>query len=107
MTALENPVIQADVAILPLGTANPGLAEYVIASAQVLKRFPSLLVQVNPLSTTVEGPWEDVMEAIRLMHEAPFLEGAFRVSTTIRIDDRRDLRHSMAEKVLKIEGALG
>ena len=41
------------------------------------------------------------------MHETPFMAGAVRVSTLIKIDDRRDRgEHSMAGKVRSVEEKL-
>ncbi|PHJ39914.1 hypothetical protein P378_00475 [Desulforamulus profundi] len=46
------------------------------------------------------------MELVRQMHEQPFLAGATRVSTTIRIDDRRDKEGTMQGKVASVETKL-
>jgi uncharacterized protein YqgV (UPF0045/DUF77 family) len=41
------------------------------------------------------------------MHESPFDAGAVRVSTLIKIDDRRDREcHSMSGKVASVENKL-
>jgi uncharacterized protein YqgV (UPF0045/DUF77 family) len=41
------------------------------------------------------------------MHEAPFASGVSRVSTLIKIDDRRNLAsHSMAGKIRSVEEKL-
>jgi uncharacterized protein YqgV (UPF0045/DUF77 family) len=41
------------------------------------------------------------------MHEVPFTEGALRVSTLIKIDDRRDKDHSIEGKVRSVREKLG
>ncbi|NEU63087.1 hypothetical protein G3352_19610 [Paenibacillus sp. ALJ109b] len=41
-------------------------------------------------STIIEGLLNEVFTAIAALHEAPFLSGAQRVSTSVKIDDRRD-----------------
>ena len=40
------------------------------------------------------------------MHEVPFEKGALRVSTMVKIDDRRDKPASMHQKVKSVEDKL-
>ncbi len=42
----------------------------------------------------------------RRMHEQPFAEGAVRVSTSIKIDDRRDKASSIEGKVRSVKEKL-
>ena len=51
------------------------------------------------MGTVMEGPLDKVLEVARLLHEVPFNKGAFRVMTTLKIDDRRDKVSTMAGKV--------
>jgi uncharacterized protein YqgV (UPF0045/DUF77 family) len=37
------------------------------------------------------------------MHEHPFTQGAVRVSTLIKVDDRRDKEHTIAGKMRSVE----
>ena len=55
--------------------------------------------QLTAMGTIIEGDLDRVLEVVRKMHEHPFTQGALRVSTSIRIDDRRD-------KVATIEGKM-
>jgi uncharacterized protein YqgV (UPF0045/DUF77 family) len=41
------------------------------------------------------------------MHEQPFLQGVVRVSTSIRIDDRRDKKGTIEGKVRSVREKLG
>ena len=38
-----------------------------------------------------------------MAHEAVFNEGAQRVSTSVKIDDRRDKKETLEEKVLSVK----
>ena len=59
------------------------------------------------MGTVIEGDLDSVLRVIRQMHEAPFKAGALRVSTLIKIDDRRDHpEHTMAEKIRAVEEKL-
>lgn len=93
------PYVLADVTIVPLGTANTSISSYVAACDQLLRQFPDVKYRLNAMSTTLEGELDRVLELIRRMHEAPFAQGVRRVSTTVRIDDRRDARGSIEGKI--------
>ncbi len=94
-----------EVSITPLGTADPGVSRYVAGCLQVL-RESGLTHQLTPMGTIIEGDLDDIFRVIRRMHEAPFAAGAVRVSTLIKVDDRRDRPHSMAGKVRSVEEKL-
>lgn len=95
-----------EVSITPLGTGTPGVSRYVAGCMQVL-RASGLKHQLTPMGTIIEGDTDAILEVIRRMHEVPFDAGAVRVSTLIKIDDRRDLaEHTMAGKVRSVEGKL-
>jgi uncharacterized protein (TIGR00106 family) len=92
----------AEVTVVPLGTASTSLSAYVAEVEKVLKKFPRLKSLLTPMSTILEGEMADVLEALKAMHEAPFRLGALRVSTTLRIDDRRDKAATMAGKIAAV-----
>ncbi|MDD8012070.1 MAG: MTH1187 family thiamine-binding protein [Acidobacteriota bacterium] len=98
--------VVAEVTVVPLGTASPSLSAYVAAVEKVLKKFPRLKSMLTPMSTVLEGEMDEVVEAVKAMHEAPFRMGALRVSTTLRIDDRRDKKISMKSKLAAVRKKL-
>lgn len=92
-----------EVSITPLGTGEPGVSRYVAGCLRVV-RESGLKHQLTPMGTILEGELDDILRVIRRMHENPFEAGAARVSTLIKIDDRRDLSdHTMAGKVASVE----
>ena len=93
------PRVVAEITVVPLGTASPSLSAYVAEVEKTLSKFPRLKSLLTPMSTILEGEIDEVLEAVKAMHEVPFHMGALRVSTTLRIDDRRD-------KTLTMEGKL-
>lgn len=101
------PKVFADVTIVPIGTGNTSISSYVAASERLLKEFPDVQYKLNPMSTTLDGEMDRVLELIRRMHEAPFLQGAYRVSTAIRIDDRRDRSNTMDNKIASVREKAG
>jgi len=91
--------VVAEISVVPLGTGSTSLSQYVAACMQVLDGRKDVSYQLTPMSTVIEGPLDKVLEVTRLLHEVPFAEGAFRVLTTLKIDDRRDKPVTMAGKV--------
>jgi uncharacterized protein (TIGR00106 family) len=88
-----------EVTIAPMGTGTPSISKYVAACHKVLEQATDLKHQLTPMATIIEGDIDRILAVIRQMHEVPFKEGAVRVSTLIRIDDRRDKELTMAGKV--------
>jgi len=99
-------VAVVEVSITPLGTGDAGVSRFVAGCLKVL-HDAGLNYQLTPMGTVIEGDLDAILQVIRRMHETPFAAGAVRVSTLIKIDDRRDLReHSMAGKVRSVEEKL-
>ncbi|MBB5173117.1 MTH1187 family thiamine-binding protein [Texcoconibacillus texcoconensis] len=96
-----------DVSIIPIGTESPSVSGYVARIHEVLKGYEDVVnYQLTPMNTIIEGELETLLEVVKRLHETPFEEGAYRVATTIRIDDRRDQQKSMQEKVVRVEEKL-
>jgi uncharacterized protein (TIGR00106 family) len=93
------------VTIAPLGTATPSLSRYVAGVERILQRS-GLVHQLTAMGTIIEGDLDRILAVIREMHEAPFGEGAVRVSTLVKIDDRRDKEHTIARKMRSVEEKL-
>ncbi|MCK9173179.1 MTH1187 family thiamine-binding protein [Desulfuromonas thiophila] len=85
----------------PLGEGHGGLSHFVAGCLRLVQES-GLKYQLTPMGTILEGDIEDIFALVRRMHESPFLAGAQRVSTLIKIDDRRDREHTMAGKVAAV-----
>ena len=90
------------VSISPIGTGETGVSRFVAETQRVLSRYPSLQYRLDPMFTTIEGDLATIFAAIQEMHEALVAMGAKRLSTVIKIDDRRDVHHSMDDKVAAV-----
>lgn len=93
----------AEVTIVPIGTSTTSLSSYVADMQRVLKQQQGVTYQLTSMSTIIEGPLEQVWKAIAALHESPFLSGAQRVSTSVKIDDRRDKASSSAQKLQSVQ----
>jgi len=98
-------MVIAEISIVPLGTKSPSVSKYVAEAVKLIEQS-GLAYELTPMGTVVEGELEQVLELLKRVHEVPFLMGAQRVVSTIRIDDRRDVQRSMAEKVNSVKSKL-
>lgn len=96
----------AEVTIIPIGTQTTSLSAYVADMHRVLKNQKGITYQLTSMSTIIEGPLERVWQAIAALHESPFLSGAERVSTSVKLDDRRDKIASSAQKIKSVQDKL-
>lgn len=95
-----------EISVAPLGTGQPGVSSYVAGALRVLQQS-GLNYQLNPMGTVIEGDLDEIFSVLREMHESPFMQGAERVSTLIKIDDRRDAGiHTMEGKVCVVKEQL-
>ncbi|KIH77265.1 uncharacterized protein, MTH1187 family [Geoalkalibacter ferrihydriticus] len=96
-----------EISVTPLGTGTPSVSEYVAECLKIVQES-GLSYQLTPMGTILEGEIEDILAVVQRMHQAPFAAGAVRVSTLIKIDDRRDRAdHSMAGKMASVTKRLG
>lgn len=95
----------AAVSISPVG-AGPSVGEYVSAALRVAKEQERVRFELGPMFTTLEGETGDILALVQRMQEAVFARGAKRVSTVLKIDERRDRDARMEEKVRTVESAL-
>lgn len=94
------------ISVAPIGTATTSLSRFVAGVERVL-RESGLKHQLTAMGTIIEGDLDKIVPVLRRMHEQPFAEGAARVLTTIKIDDRRDKPHTIEGKVRSVTERLG
>ena len=95
-----------EVSIAPLGTGSTSISRYVADCHQLLQQEAAVEYQLTPMGTIIEGDLDHILKIIRKMHEIPFEKGAGRVSTLIKIDDRRDKETSMKQKLASVRQKL-
>lgn len=97
----------AEVTIIPIGTESTSLSSYVADIQKVLQQSPeSIRYEMTAMSTIIEGELDHILQVIRRLHETPFEAGARRVSTSIKIDDRRDKQGSIEQKLESVRSQL-
>lgn len=95
----------AAVSIAPVGE-GPSVSRHVAAALRVLREQDRVRYRLDPMFTTLEGDLEEIFELVRRMQEAVFAEGAVRVGTVIKIDERRDRPARMEDKLRAVEERL-
>jgi len=79
----------ADFCLIPMGTGEPSVAEYIAECQRVLEKS-GLTFKLHGYGTNLEGPWSKVSQAIHDCHAAVHAQGAPRIATDIRIGTRTD-----------------
>jgi len=83
----------AELSVVPLGTGSTELSNYVVEALKRIKRAKGLKWQLTAMGTIIETDSLDkLFHVVADAHEALFEFGAKRVSTLIKIDDRRDTK---------------
>ncbi len=104
---MVKPTVIVEFSSVPIGTGDTSVSGYVAEALRVLEEFKDLRHVTTPMATIVEGgDLKRILQAIVRAHEALFEAGAKRVSTTIKIDDRRDISRKMEDKVRSVKEKL-
>jgi uncharacterized protein (TIGR00106 family) len=99
------PIIE--LTIVPIGTSSTSLSSFVADLVKTLEQAPEPIhYELTAMSTIIEGTLTDLFAIIQRLHEVPFLNGAARVSTSIKIDDRRDAVSSIQQKLNSVSARL-
>lgn len=94
-----------ELSIIPLGVGT-SVSRLLAPALRELKRR-GVRYKITPMCTIFEAEsLDEALKVVRAAHEAVFKAGVGRVITTIRIDDRRDLKRSMEEKVESLLGLI-
>jgi len=98
-------VVIVEFVVVPLGEKS--LSRYVAEVIKLLER-KGVKYQLTPMATIIETKTvREAFDIIEEAHELTFKLGAKRVSTTIRIDDRRDKERHMEDKVKSVLEKVG
>ncbi|NDY41710.1 MTH1187 family thiamine-binding protein [Dissulfurirhabdus thermomarina] len=94
-----------DITVVPIGTGSTSVGTYVAELAALLRR-EGVPFRLTDMGTHVEGPAEELFRLAARLHEAPFAAGARRVTTVVKVDDRRDREVHLGDKVRSVEERL-
>ena len=94
-----------EVCLIPIGTKETSVSKYV-AEAEKILIAEGVKYKLNPMGTVIESDADKALEVIRKMQESVFDKGADRVYSVIKMDDRRDKKSSMEQKIKSVEDKL-
>jgi len=101
----EMPIME--ISIVPIGTGTPSISDYVAAAVSTLECGKCIRCSLTAMGTIVEGEnLKDLLRVAAVAHESVFAAGAARVLTSIKIDDRRDRKMTMAGKIAAVRKIL-
>jgi uncharacterized protein (TIGR00106 family) len=93
------------ISVTPIGTGSTGVGEFVATALGVIERS-GLRYELNAMHTVVEGDLAALMALVPEIHAALFANGARRLSTVIKIDDRRDTPSTIEAKVRSVRARM-
>ena len=91
--------------IIPLGTDSPSLSEYV-ADIQKILEESGFQYKLADMGTIIEGSSKELLELAGQLAEVPFSKGVQRVVTQISLDDRRDKKVAIGDKIVAVADQL-
>ncbi|KAJ9293358.1 hypothetical protein DTO271G3_7854 [Paecilomyces variotii] len=104
--ALATPArCTADFSLVPIGHQTTSFSQQ-IADVQRLVQQTGLKFMMHSTGTTVEGPWDQVMQVIGWAHTLIHQQGIARIQTDIRITTRTDKVQPMEGNVASVERIL-
>ena len=90
----------ADLCVVPLGV-GVSVSIYV-AEAEKILESRGLRPRLHAYGTNVEGEWEEVMDAVRAVHERLHQMGVPRVTSNMRFGTRTDREQTGEEKIRSV-----
>lgn len=95
-------MITAELTIIPIGTNETSLSEYIAAAVKALNNN-SIKYELTGMGTIIETEnLDEIFIALKAAHEAVFNAGAERVATSIKIDERRDKNKTSKDKITSV-----
>ena len=94
-------MITAELTIIPIGTNETSLSEYIAAAVKALNNN-SIKYELTGMGTIIETEnLDEIFIALKAAHEAVFNACAERLATSIKIDERRDKNRKKMGNILK------
>jgi uncharacterized protein (TIGR00106 family) len=91
--------------VMPRVSEGTSVSVYVAEIHKYLKT-QKLPHQLHDMGTLIEGKTGQLWALAKKLHELPFQKGTKRVYTIIHVDDRRDKKVSLGDKVKSVKRRL-
>src|ERR671910_87449 len=97
----------ADLSVLVLGRAQVGTSDYIAEIQRRLQRQERVRYRMHAMGTSLEGTVADILAVVAELHAVPFEQGAPRVYTVLKLDERTDRPdQTLDDKVRSVEERL-
>ena len=93
------------ISVTPIGTGSTSVGGFVADALRVIEGS-GLRYELNAMHTVVEGDLAALMALVPEIHAALFAKGARRLSTVIKVDDRRDAPSTIDAKVRSVRAQM-
>ncbi|MBI4743712.1 MAG: MTH1187 family thiamine-binding protein [Actinobacteria bacterium] len=94
-----------EISVVPIGTSTPSIGDYIAGVVRILEG-EGLKYKLTDMGTIIEGEADELFSIARKLHETPFKDEIKRVITQIEIDDRRDKKVGIEDKVKSVMSRL-
>ncbi len=95
-----------EISVIPIGTSSSSIGDYIAGVVATCSKA-KVKYRLTDMGTIIEGKPADLFKLAQKLHETPFKKGIKRVLTTLSIDDRRDKKVKLEDKVNSVMGRLG
>lgn len=94
-----------EISVIPLGTSTTSFSHFV---AEIQRRLEQTGVtfELTDMGTIIEGDMTQLLNTLKVVHETPFEMGEKRVYTVVKIDDRRDKKTSLGDKIRSVQNRI-
>ena len=97
----------ADLTVLTLGRPDVSASGYIAEIQLRLAAQERVHYEMHAMGTSLEGTVADILAVVEELHAVPFDQGAPRVYTVLKLDERRDRPdQTLADKVRSVEERL-
>ena len=98
----------ADLTVLALGREAVSATDYIAEIQRRLQRQERVRFRMHAMGTSLEGSTADILAVVAELHAVPFEEGAPRVYTVLKLDERHDRPgQTLDDKIRAVEDRLG
>ncbi len=93
-----------EISIVPVGTQTASVSPYISKAVALLKKQKDVKYELTSMGTIIEaGSLQQLLNIANKMHNSMFGSNIKRVVTTIKIDDRKDKKITMAGKINSVQ----
>jgi uncharacterized protein (TIGR00106 family) len=96
----------ADLTVIALGAAEASASGYIAEIQRRLAAQDRVRYSLHAMGTSLEGSTADILAIVGELHEVPFQRGTSRVYSVLKLDDRRDRKQTLEDKVASVQRLL-